>query len=38
MQSKKSRDDSPHFDLFECLSCNTTIHHTAPGAKNEQDR
>ena len=25
MQTRKSRDDSPHFDLFECLSCDTTI-------------
>jgi hypothetical protein len=25
MQAKKSRDDIPRFDLFECLSCNTTI-------------
>jgi hypothetical protein len=25
MQGQKTRDDVPHFDLFECLSCHTTI-------------
>jgi hypothetical protein len=38
MQAKKSRDDSPQFDLFECLSCDTTIRHAKPAAKGEQDR
>jgi hypothetical protein len=30
MQAKKSRDDIPRFDLFECLSCNTTIRESRP--------
>jgi hypothetical protein len=25
MQARKTRADSARFDLFECLSCNTTI-------------
>jgi len=25
MQARKSRADIPRFDVFECLSCNTTI-------------
>jgi hypothetical protein len=25
MQAQKTRDDIPRFDLFECLTCNTTI-------------
>jgi hypothetical protein len=37
MQAKKSRDDSPQFDLFECLSCETTIRHAKPAAKGERD-
>jgi hypothetical protein len=25
MQAKKSREDLPHFDTFNCLSCQTSI-------------
>jgi hypothetical protein len=25
MQAKKSREDLPHFDTFDCLACRTTI-------------
>jgi hypothetical protein len=30
MQAGKIRDDVPRFDLFECLSCNTTIRESKP--------
>lgn len=30
MQARKSRDDIPRFDVFECLSCNTTIRESRP--------
>lgn len=30
MQAQKTREDSVRFDLFECLSCETTIHESKP--------
>lgn len=30
MQARKTRDDVPRFDLFECLSCDTTIRESTP--------
>lgn len=32
MQAKKSQEDSPNFDTFECLTCATTISERAPVA------
>jgi len=36
MQARKTRDDAPRFDLFECLSCDTTIREGKPS--HEPDR
>jgi C4-type Zn-finger protein len=30
MQAKKTRDDIPRFDLYECLTCYTTIREAKP--------
>jgi hypothetical protein len=30
MQASKSREDLAHFDIFECLSCQTQIRETKP--------
>jgi hypothetical protein len=38
MQAKKSRDDIPRFDLFECLSCNTTISQSRPAPDDSSGR
>jgi hypothetical protein len=40
MQARKSREDLARFDVFQCLTCDTTIVETAPpdgtGAPPEQ--
>jgi hypothetical protein len=38
MQARKSRDDIPRFDVFECLSCNTTIRQSKPEADDPSGR
>lgn len=38
MQTKKSRDDVAHFDLFECLSCNTTIRESGAATPGQAGR
>ncbi|MDO8877562.1 MAG: hypothetical protein Q8M24_09655 [Pseudolabrys sp.] len=37
MQAQKTRDDTPRFDLFECLSCDTTIRVSKPPSGNQSD-
>jgi hypothetical protein len=38
MQANKSREEIEHFDLFECLSCRTTIRESKPGAGDKNGR
>jgi len=38
MQTKKTRDDLPRFDLFECLTCNTTIRESGPAPDDQSVR
>jgi hypothetical protein len=38
MQAKRSRDDVPHFDQFECLSCQATIHESKPAPDGKPPR
>jgi len=38
MQARKSRDDAARFDVFECLSCNTTISESRQTPDSPSDR
>jgi len=38
MQTKKSREDLPRFDRFECLTCNTTISESKPAPDDPSSR
>ena len=37
MQAQKTRDDTSRFDLFECLSCDTTIREARPASDKDRD-